>query len=92
VYRTRFGLPVEVPSLFTDKEITKMTVIGMENIRKPTFIISDKIIIKKDKKAASGNNLSMYHLQLSMVSVLDSFVDVDENFLYPQKCHDDNIS
>jgi hypothetical protein len=86
VYRTRFGLEVEVPPAFTDKEISKLLAIGVEGMRKPTYILTDRVNVKLGKKQASGKTPIMYKLKTTMVSVLDGFISVDTEFLAPRLC------
>ena len=85
-YRMRFGLEVEVPAAFTDKEISKLMSIGIEGIRKPQYILTDKIEVKLGKKSATGKTPIMYRLKTSLVSVLDGFINVDADFLSPRPC------
>lgn len=86
VYRMRFGLEVEVPAAFTDKEISKLMSIGIEGIRKPQYILTDKIEIKLGKRSATGKTPIMYRLKTALVSVLDGFVNVDADYLSPRLC------
>jgi hypothetical protein len=85
-YRMRFGLEVEVPAAFTDKEISKLMLIGIEGVRKPQYILTDKIEIKLNKRSATGKTPIIYRLKTSLISVLDGFVNVDADYLSPRLC------
>ena len=83
VYKTRFGLSVDVPPMFSDKELTKLALIGIEGVKKPKYILTDSISMKLDKKKAGPTQI-LYRLKAKMTSVLDGFVSVDSEFLMPR--------
>ena len=85
VYEDRFGLKVEVPPMFTDNELRKLSAVGIGSLRKPQFIIVAAIELAAAKPERKTTQKSlMYRPRAKTVSVMDGFVDIDLDFARPQ--------
>ena len=85
LYRTRHGLPVRVPKPFTDQAAKKLRGLGIRNYKKPARILTDNIKIALIRPPKGKQPQLIYELRAGSVSVLDGYINTDDEFILPRK-------